>query len=317
MNALNVRQGGIYLDATYGRGGHAARIAAAIGESGRLIVLDADPDAIAHAQKRFGTDARVSIVQRNFRELGTVVEQAVLKLQEQQEQQEQQAGPQGVDGILMDLGVSSPQLEDAQRGFSFRLPGPLDMRMDPACGVSASQWLAEVEERALARVLIEFGEERYARRIARAIVRAREQAPITTTDRLAAIVEQAIPAAARRDQRIHPATRTFQAIRIAINDEMGALDDALAAAVDALAPGGRLVVISFHSLEDRRVKRSIRVASTAPPASRRLPDQSPFTPRLRDVAKPRTPTAEEIQANPRARSARMRVAEKLAPGAAS
>ncbi len=303
VNALNVRQGGIYLDATYGRGGHARRIAAAIGESGRLIVLDVDPDAIEHAHRMFGLDERVIVIQRNFRELGAVAQE--------------HAGKRGVDGILMDLGVSSPQLEDAERGFSFRGPGPLDMRMDPARGMAASAWLKEVDGRTLARVLFEFGEERHARRIARALVRAREQAPITTTDRLAALVEQAIPAAARRDQRIHPATRTFQAIRIAINDEMEALDDALSSAVDALAPGGRLVVISFHSLEDRRVKRSIRAAATPPPASRRHPDRPAFMPQLRRVGMPVTPSEAEIKTNPRARSARMRVAEKLAPGASS
>jgi len=301
VNALNVRQDGIYLDATYGRGSHAARIVAGLGDDGRLIVLDVDPEAIEHARRQFSDDRRVAIERRNFRELDAVVSE--------------QVGERGVDGILMDLGVSSPQLDDAGRGFSFRHDGPLDMRMDPDQGIPAADWLAEVDEDTLVRVLFEFGEERHARRIARSIVGARAQAPIRTTAALAAIIEQAVPAASRRQQRIHPATRSFQAIRIAVNRELEALDEALEAAIGALAPGGRLAVISFHSLEDRRVKRAIRAASSPPPASRRRPVESDFTPRLHAVGKPVTPSPAEIEANPRARSARLRVAERPLPGA--
>ena len=297
VDALNLREDGIYLDATFGRGGHTRRILERLGPSGRLIAMDVDPEAIAHGQQVFEGEQRLLLVRRNFRELGAVV---------------REFAPSGqVDGILMDLGVSSPQLDTAERGFSFRADGPLDMRMDPEHGESAAEWLARVDESLLAEVLREFGEERFARRIAHAIVVARAERPITTTAELAALVESAVPAAARRAERIHPATRSFQAIRIAVNDELGALDEALADAIDALAPGGRLVVISFHSLEDRRVKQAIRAAEQAPPASRRAPAAPSFRPRLRSIGKLVRPEERESDANPRARSARMRVAERL------
>jgi len=212
----------------------------------------------------------------------------------------------------MDLGVSSPQLDSPERGFSFRHDGPLDMRLDPDAGVSAADWLADVEEGRLVDVLFQLGEEKFSRRIARAIVEARESAPIRTTAALAALVEKAVPSGAAHASRIHPATRTFQAIRIAVNAELEALDDALQAAIDALAPGGRLVVISFHSLEDRRVKQAIREASSPPPASRRMPSVPSFSPRLRTIGKLVRPNEQEESSNPRARSARMRVAERLA-----
>lgn len=297
VNALNVRADGTYLDATFGRGGHARLVLDRLGSRGLLIALDADPDAIAFGQREFGGDARLRLVRCNFRDLGAVVRDL--------------APEAGVDGILMDLGVSSPQLDSPERGFSFRHDGPLDMRLDPDAGVSAADWLADVDEAQLVKVLFELGEEKFSRRIARAIVQARESQPIRTTSALAALVEKAMPAGAARASRIHPATRTFQAIRIAVNAELDALDEALQAAIDSLAPGGRLVVISFHSLEDRRVKQAIREAASAPPASRRMPSAPSFSPRLRAIGKLVRPTEQEQSSNPRARSARMRVAERL------
>lgn len=298
MNALNVRADGTYLDATFGRGGHARLVLDRLGSHGLLIALDADPDAIAFGEREFGDDARLRLVRCNFRDLGAVVRDL--------------APEAGVDGILMDLGVSSPQLDSPERGFSFRHNGPLDMRLDPDAGVSAADWLADVDEARLVKVLFELGEEKFSRRIARAIVEAREAEPIRTTSALAALVEKAVPAGAARASRIHPATRTFQAIRIAVNAELDALDEALQAAIDSLAPGGRLVVISFHSLEDRRVKQAIREAANAPPASRRMPSAPSFSPRLKTIGKLVRPTEQEQSSNPRARSARMRVAERLA-----
>ncbi|MEX2498343.1 MAG: 16S rRNA (cytosine(1402)-N(4))-methyltransferase RsmH [Wenzhouxiangellaceae bacterium] len=306
VNALDVRVDGTYLDATFGRGGHARLILDRLGPRGLLIALDADPEAIAFGEREFGDELRVKLVRCNFRELADVV---------------REFAPQaGVDGILMDLGVSSPQLDSPERGFSFRHDGPLDMRLDPDTGVSAADWLARVDEAELVDVLYTLGEERFSRRIARAVVEARDQQPIRTTAGLAAIVEKALPAHAAHASRIHPATRTFQAIRIAVNAELEALDEALQAAIEALAPGGRLVVISFHSLEDRRVKHAIRAAASAPPASRRMPGPPSFQPRLKAIGKLVRPADAEQAANPRARSARMRVAERLptgAPGGAS
>jgi 16S rRNA (cytosine1402-N4)-methyltransferase len=302
VDALNVRENGIYVDATFGRGGHARAIVDRLGPRGKLLALDADPDAVAHGRTLFGADARVTLLHCNFRELAAAVHA--------------HAGA-AVDGVLMDLGVSSPQLDDPARGFGFRDSGPLDMRMNPQAGRSAAEWLADVDERDLAEVIARFGEERFARRIARAIVRAREQGPVDTTAKLAAVVESAVPAGARHASRIHPATRTFQAIRIAVNAELDALERALAAAIDVLAPGGRLVVISFHSLEDRRVKRAIRDASTPPPASRRAPAAPRFRARLKRVGGLVRPSEAEAAANPRARSARMRVAERIADAEAA
>jgi len=298
VNALNVRAEGTYLDATFGRGGHARRVLDHLGPGGLLIALDADPEAIAFGMREFGSDTRLKLVRCNFRELGAVVREL--------------APDAGVDGILMDLGVSSPQLDCPHRGFSFRHDGPLDMRLDPDAGVSAADWLAEVEEARLVEVLFELGEEKFSRRIARAIVAARQTDPVRTTGALAALIEKAVPAGASRNSRIHPATRTFQAIRIAVNAELDALDEALHAAIDSLAPGGRLVVISFHSLEDRRVKRAIRDAASAPPASRRMPSAPSFSPRMKPIGKLVRPTVQEESSNPRARSARMRVSERLA-----
>jgi len=298
VDALNVRDNGSYLDATFGRGGHARRILDRLGPKGLLIALDADPEAIAFGQRAFGGEPRLRLVRCNFRELDSVVAEL---------------GPDsGVDGILMDLGVSSPQLDSPGRGFSFRHDGPLDMRLDPDAGVPASEWLAGVAEGELTEVLATLGEERFARRIARAIVAARDRAPIRSTAALAAIVEAAVPAKAAHASRVHPATRTFQAIRIAVNAELEALEQGLQSAIGALAPGGRLVVISFHSLEDRRVKQALREASQAPPASRRMPGPPAFRPRMKLVGRLVRPAAAEQAGNPRARSARMRVAERVA-----
>ncbi len=296
VDALNVHEDGIYVDATFGRGGHSRCILERLGPSGRLIALDADPDAIAAGRAAFD-DPRLELAQRNFGDLGSVVAERV---------------PAGrVNGILMDLGLSSPQLDQPERGFSFRDDGPLDMRMDPSRGPSAAEWLAQIDEAGLAQVLKTLGEERFARRIARAIVRSRDEHAIRGTAELAAIIERAVPVGRGPGARIHPATRSFQAIRIAVNAELEALDAALAAVVDALAPGGRLVVISFHSLEDRRVKQVIRAASRPPAASRRAPSAPDFRPRLRSIGKLVRPADAEVKANPRARSARMRVAERV------
>lgn len=296
VDALNVHEDGCYVDATFGRGGHSRAILERLGPNGRLIAIDADPDAVAYGRKYFSEFPQFCLVQGNFRDLGALLAAV---------------SEEGVDGILMDLGVSSPQLDDAARGFSFLREGPLDMRMNPHSGKPAAVWLAEVSEQDLVRVLKAHGEERFARRIARAIIRARMHAPVRTTTELASIIESAVPAAAARNARVHPATRSFQAIRIAVNGELEALESALHQAIDALAEGGRLVVISFHSLEDRRVKRAMRAAASPPPASRRRPAGPGFTPCLRCIGKPQTPSAEECAANPRARSARMRVAERL------
>lgn len=296
VDALNVQQSGIYLDATFGRGGHSRRILGRLGPSGRLIALDADPDAIAFGRLHID-DPRIELIQTNFSAIDSVVGQNV---------------PAGrVDGILMDLGVSSPQLDEPARGFSFRDDGPLDMRMDPTRGPSAAEWLERVDEAELVDVLKHLGEERFARRIARAVVRTRGERDIRTTGELAGIIAAAVPGA-HGGARIHPATRSFQAIRIAVNAELESLDRALDAAIDCLAPGGRLVVISFHSLEDRRVKQAIRAAARPPAASRRAPSAPEFRPRLRAVGKLVRPSDAELAANPRARSARMRVAERVA-----
>ena len=294
LEGLGIREDGLYVDGTFGRGGHSRAILGRLGESGRLIAIDRDPAAIASAPERLTSDPRFELVRGEIAHLERIIAARNM------------AGR--VDGILLDLGVSSPQLDEAERGFSFLRDGPLDMRMDPDSGESASEWLARVEERELIKTLKQYGEEREARRIARAIVTARAREPITRTAVLARIVEEVMP---RRDRKIHPATRTFQAIRIAINDELGQLEAALYASVDALKRGGRLCVISFHSLEDRLVKRFMRDASREPEQYRGMPsipdDQRP---KLRIVGKARVASAGEIDGNARSRSARLRIAEK-------
>ena len=239
LEALNIQPDGIYLDGTFGRGGHARAVLARLGAQGQLLATDKDPAAIETGRKLMAEDARFGIVQGSYTMLG---------------HEAQQRGWTGkVNGILLDLGVSSPQLDDASRGFSFRSDGPLDMRMDTTSGESAAEWLAHASERDIADVLFEYGEERHAKRIARAIIKTREsEGPIKTTGRLAEVVAAANPSW-ERDK--HPATRSFQAIRIAVNDELGALREGLGGIIPRLKPGGRIAVITFHSLEDRVVKR--------------------------------------------------------------
>ncbi|NGX15215.1 16S rRNA (cytosine(1402)-N(4))-methyltransferase RsmH [Wenzhouxiangella sp. XN24] len=296
LEALAPHAAGSYLDATLGRGGHTAAILQQLGEAGRVLAVDRDPDAVRAGQRRFAGDERVSIVRGNFAELEQIAAQAGFSA--------------GFDGVLLDVGVSSPQLDDPARGFSFMRDGPLDMRMDPDAGRSAADWLATVSERDLARVLFEYGEERHGRRIARAVVTAREVTPIRSTGQLAELIAGAVPG---REPGKHPATRSFQAIRICINDELAALDAALEASLALLKPGGRLCVISFHSLEDRRVKRFIRRHAEVAEPWRGLPDiPAHARPVLRPVGKAVRAGAAEIEANPRARSAVLRAAERLA-----
>ncbi|NGP52183.1 16S rRNA (cytosine(1402)-N(4))-methyltransferase RsmH [Thioalkalivibrio sp. XN8] len=297
LEALAVRRDGCYLDATLGRGGHAAAILERLGEEGKLLAVDRDPEAIRAGRRRFAGDQRVSIARGNFAELEHIAREAGFAA--------------GFDGMLVDLGVSSPQLDDPQRGFSFLRDGPLDMRMDPESGDSAAAWLARAGEDEISRVLRDFGEERHARRIARAILRARDEAPIETTGRLAAVIAAAIPG--RPEPGKHPATRSFQAIRIHVNQELAALDAVLQQSLALLAAGGRLCVISFHSLEDRRVKRFIRRHAEVAEPWRGLPEVPPHArPRLRAVGKAVRASEAEVAANPRARSAVLRVAEKVA-----
>lgn len=295
LEALAIVPGGLCMDLTFGRGGHAAAILDRLGPAGRLVVLDQDPDAIAAAQERFGNDARVTIRHGTF--AGAAAVAAELGITGQ------------VNGILMDLGVSSTQLDDPRRGFSFMRDGPLDMRMNTGAGESAADWLAHAPETGIAQVLREYGEERFSRRVARAIVAERQQQPIRTTAHLRSVVARAIPS---REPGKDPATRTFQAIRIHINHELEALRQCLDQVIDLLGVGGRLAVISFHSLEDRMVKRFIRHQARGDEFPRGMPiPDAARRPRLRAIGKAIHPGAAEIGRNPRARSAVMRVAEKL------
>jgi 16S rRNA (cytosine1402-N4)-methyltransferase len=291
MDALAVKADGTYLDGTFGRGGHARGVLAKLGPGGRLLLMDKDPEAIAVAEREFGGDARVAIRRGSFADLGRW-----------------DATAPGLDGVLFDLGVSSPQLDVAERGFSFAKDGPLDMRMDPHAGESAAQWLATASERDIADVLWTYGEERQSRRIARAIVARRAEQPITRTAQLAGLIAAVMP---RGGDKIHPATRSFQGIRIFVNRELADLEAGLDAAHARLRPGGRLAVISFHSLEDRIVKQFIVRHAKAPPADRRLPVATAFTPTLRAIGAAHKAGAAETAANPRSRSAVLRVAEKL------
>ena len=295
LKALKVLPDGIYVDATFGRGGHAGALLNQLGSDGRLVAMDKDPQAVRRAMELFGADPRFVMRQGSFALLKTLIESQGLLGK--------------VNGILLDLGVSSPQFDDPQRGFSFRHDGPLDMRMNPDEGISAAMWLKTAKEEEIVKVLRAYGEERYARRIARAITEARSTAPIETTGRLAAIVAKANPA---WEKGKDPATRSFQALRIFINHELDDLQDCLRQVLDVLAVGGRLVVISFHSLEDRIVKRFIRQQARGDDLPAAVPvTAAEFRPRLRRIGKAITPGAEEILLNPRARSAIMRVAEKI------
>ncbi|MGB5630724.1 MAG: 16S rRNA (cytosine(1402)-N(4))-methyltransferase RsmH [Woeseiaceae bacterium] len=294
LQGLKIKPDGCYVDGTFGRGGHSKEILKQLGEAGRLIAIDRDPEAIAAAPASLTADPRFELIRGESAQLKTFIEERGL------------VGK--VDGLLFDLGVSSPQLDEAERGFSFMRDGPLDMRMDPESGKSAAAWLASVDEQELKYVLRKYGEENNASRIARAIVQARAEAPVSRTAQLARIIEEAAP---QRGQKKHPATKTFQAIRIAINGELEQLEAALAQSVDVMRKGARLCVISFHSLEDRIVKRFMRDASRESEQYRGMPDvPEAFRPKLRVIGKAVSATDAEIDANRRARSARLRIAER-------
>lgn len=295
VDALDVKRDGIYLDATFGRGGHSRAILANLGPAGRLLAIDQDPDAVAAASKE-PADARFKVRHSAFSRLGELVNERGFKGK--------------VNGILFDLGVSSPQLDDAERGFSFLRDGPLDMRMNPARGLSAAQWINLAKEKDIADVLYKYGEERHSRRMARRICDFRQHNLIYTTNQLAELVKEAHPAW-ERDK--HPATRAFQAIRIHVNREFDELEAGLDQALEMLAVGGRLVVISFHSLEDRIVKKFMAMQTKGDSFPRDLPvSQDQMNPRLRLIGKAVKPSREEVERNPRSRSAVMRIAEKIA-----
>ncbi|MFZ2855297.1 MAG: 16S rRNA (cytosine(1402)-N(4))-methyltransferase RsmH [Rhodocyclaceae bacterium] len=295
VEALEVKPSGIYVDGTFGRGGHSRAILERLGPAGRLLALDRDPQAVAVAREI--NDQRLTMLHHSFGELAEAV---------------QQAGIDAVDGVLLDIGVSSPQLDEGGRGFSFRFDAPLDMRMDTTQGETAAEWLARAEIRDITEVIRNYGEERFAFQIAKKIVAARSERPIATTGELAALVRETVWT---REPGQDPATRTFQALRIHINQELEQLALVLPQAMAVLKPGGRLVVISFHSLEDRIVKRFMRdeaVPDALVPKDLPLRAADLPQPRLRIVGKPLKASAAEVSANPRARSAVMRVAEKLA-----
>ena len=296
IQALNIQPDGIYVDATFGRGGHSQHILEQLSPQGRLIALDRDPQAIKAAE-RFADDQRFEIVHTPFSEILAVAERLGI------------AGK--INGVLMDLGVSSPQLDDASRGFSFLRDGPLDMRMDPTRGVSAADWLASAEEQDISQVIKEFGEEKFGKRIAHAIVNARAENPLTTTAQLASLIDQAVPV---KDKFKHPATRSFQGIRIYINSELDEVRTGLKGALNALCSGGRLAVISFHSLEDRLVKRFMREQSRGMqvPAGLPIPEEEiQASKAMKLIGKAIKPSAQELEINVRARSSVLRIAEKL------
>jgi 16S rRNA (cytosine1402-N4)-methyltransferase len=309
LAALDIRSDerrcGWYIDATFGRGGHSAAILSNLSSQGRLFALDRDPAAIAAGRERFGAEPRLTLMHSAFGNLLDAV-RAVLNVA---------GGGEGGSssrfaGVLFDLGVSSPQLDDASRGFSFMHDGPLDMRMDNLTGITAADWLASAPEREIARVIHQYGEERFGNRIARAIVAARYDAPITTTAQLAAIVSAAVRT---REPGKHPATRTFQAVRMQINNELPQIESALKQSVEMLAPGGRLCAISFHSLEDRVVKQFMQRQSQEDPVYAGLPDVPAHArPKLKRIGKAVHASDAEVARNPRSRSAILRTAEKVA-----
>lgn len=297
IDALAIQPEGRYVDGTFGRGGHSRLLLQSLGANGELLGFDKDPQAIATAQQLENEDSRFHIVQRSFAELG--------------EELQARGWAGKLDGVLLDLGVSSPQLDQADRGFSFQQDGPLDMRMNPNAGISVAQWLETVTQEELADVFKTYGEERFAKRMARAVVERQAEQPFTRTGDLAQVLKDANPA---WEKGKHPATRAFQGLRIYINNELGDLERGLDAALESLAVGGRLVVISFHSLEDRIVKLFMR--KHAKGEQDRLPRHLPiqataFEPRLKLLGKAQAASDAEVSANPRARSAIMRVAEKL------
>ncbi len=296
LTGLGIKPDGIYLDATFGRGGHSRHILERLSDNGRLIAIDRDPAAIDAAAPLLA-DPRFSIHHSPFSALQEVAESLDL------------VGK--IDGILMDLGVSSPQLDDAERGFSFMREGPLDMRMDTSKGISAAEWLAKADEQDITQVIKEFGEEKFGKRIAHAIVNTRQHTPITTTLQLADLIDEAVPV---KDKFKHPATRSFQGIRIYINSELDEIKTGLKAALKTLAPGGRLAVISFHSLEDRLVKRFVREQSRGLDVPAGLPimqAEIDATKAMKAVGKAIKPSKHELEQNVRARSSVLRVAEKL------
>ncbi|MGR9045903.1 MAG: 16S rRNA (cytosine(1402)-N(4))-methyltransferase RsmH [Gammaproteobacteria bacterium] len=297
LEALAIKKEGVYLDFTFGRGGHSRGILDRLGPSGRLLAFDRDSDAVSSdAALALTRDSRFTLIHSRFSGVAEIVTEEGLSGR--------------VDGVLMDLGVSSPQLDNPERGFSFLNDGPLDMRMDCSTGMTAAHWLAEVDEAELVKVLFDYGEERFARRIAKAIVARRDENPLVTTRQLAELIEEVVPV---REKHKHPATRSFQAIRIVINRELEEVKDGLVQAVKVLKPGGRLVVISFHSLEDRIVKRFIRAESGAKHDPGRLPVKESDIDKgvLKKIAKAIKAGPDEVAVNPRARSAVMRIAERL------
>ena len=289
VDAILGNLNGIYVDCTLGRGGHTALLLSKLGPDARVVGLDRDPQAIEHCVARFANESRFQAIQTDFAGLAEAC---------------QSLGP--VDGVMADLGVSSPQLDQAERGFSFQYDGPLDMRMDPSQGQSAAEWLAGVKHPDLARVLREFGDERHASRIATAILEARDRAPLTRTLELAEVIKKAHP---KWEPGRHPATQSFQAIRIFVNQDLEQIDQVLPQICDLLKPGGRMAVISFHSLEDRRIKRFIR--DQANPKGDPLGLLPQPAPRLKSVGKAIKPSSTEVDQNPRARSSVLRVAEKV------
>jgi 16S rRNA (cytosine1402-N4)-methyltransferase len=294
LAGLALEAGGYYVDATFGRGGHTALILQALGPEGRVLALDRDPQAVAAGQRHFAHEVRLALAHASFADLAALVPA--------------HAHQHPCRGVLFDLGVSSPQLEDPRRGFSFRADGPLDMRMDPTRGEPVSAWLARARVDEIRQVIATFGEERFARRIAQAIVTRRSKGALESTAELASLVAGAVRT---REPGKHPATRTFQALRMFINDELGQLERGLHAALEVLTPGGRLAVISFHSLEDRVVKRFMQRESQVDPALSELPViPAEARPRLKLIGRKLRPSADELARNPRARSALLRVAER-------
>lgn len=297
IDGLAIDPDGIYIDCTFGRGGHSGEILKKLSDKGRLYAIDRDPTAIEEA-KKFASDSKFNIDHTPFSEIYAVAEKHQILGQ--------------VDGILMDLGVSSPQLDEADRGFSFMKPGPLDMRMDFSKGITAAEWLAKADESDIAFALKTYGEEKFAKRVARKIVQTRDEQPITTTTELANLVANTVPKS--RVEKKHPATRTFQGIRIYINSELVEIEKALEASLDVLKPGGRLSVISFHSLEDRIVKQFIRKQSQGKQVPRGLPvteAELNSGVKLKAVSRAIKPSEQEIEFNPRSRSSVLRLAERL------
>ena len=292
---LNIKKNGIYIDGTFGRGGHSQMILSQLGSKGRLIGIDRDPEASESLNTVFEKDERFKFIKN---EMANIKEITVDNFKSDK-----------IDGILLDLGVSSPQLDKAHRGFSFQKEGPLDMRMDSYNGISAAKWIEKVSENKLRHILFKYGEERFSSRIARAIVRHRKEKPIKTTKELADIVKRAYP---KTHQKKHPATKTFQAIRIYINDELKQLEKALAASIEILERGGRICVISFHSLEDRIVKRFMKSASLVADQYRGMPEvPDDYKPKLKIIGKAIKSKVDEVSHNIRSRSAVLRVAERL------